>query len=159
MSEDRNASCAERIAEHSNGRVGDFRALTDAADAASWTDVNVPALEGLDIITSANVPGHYCQEDREAELTIDDLNERAREAIYEYPLAVSTSRVWRIDLSTGGPADWLEVIERDGEPEVIRYHFADWFDHAEIRLEGDDFDAADRFARALTADYFVDGAE
>lgn len=73
-----------------------------------------------------------------------------------YPLGVSRKAVFRVELSTGGPADWLEVIcgntvadpygARGGlEVEEIVYHFADWFDHAERELSGEEFDAAERF--------------
>jgi len=63
----------------------------------------------------------------------------------------------KILISTGGPADWLEILlDEENEPRRIEYHFAPWFDHASVTLEGEDFEAADAFARALTADYYTE---
>lgn len=85
----------------------------------------------------------------------DQEQEEREEELYSYPLCVDLIRTVRIDLSTGGPGDWLEVqLDSDSEPRRIEYHFAPWFDHASVTLEGDDYEAADAFARALTADYY-----
>lgn len=84
----------------------------------------------------------------------DEIREEASEEAYEYPLGVSTSGVVRIDLSTGGPGDWIEVMLTGEDVQRIEYHFAPWFDHASITLEGDDFDVVDAFCRHLTADYY-----
>jgi hypothetical protein len=75
----------------------------------------------------------------------EERREQALEELSEYPLAVSMERVVRVDLSTGGPADWLELFYQADEsrPHRIVYHFADWFDHAERTLDGDEFDAVE----------------
>lgn len=79
-----------------------------------------------------------------------DVSEEAYEEHYEYPLAVTVQRVVRVDLSTGGPADWLEAfLGDDGEIVRIVYHFADWFDHASTELDGPDYDAAEEFLRTF----------
>lgn len=91
-----------------------------------------------------------------AKLEAED-SEETMDEVYNYPLAVSTHRVWRIDISTGGPGDWLEIhTDADNEPTRIEYHFSDWFDHASQTLDGDDYEAADWFARFVTADYYVE---
>lgn len=65
---------------------------------------------------------------------------------YEYPLWVDSYRVVRVDLSTGGPADWFEIkIDGDNDVDNITYHFSDWFDHAEYSLHGSEFDRALEF--------------
>lgn len=55
--------------------------------------------------------------------------------LHEFPLWVEVRRVLRIDLSTGGPADYVtvEVDENGRLTSDPVYHFADWFDHAEIK--------------------------
>lgn len=69
------------------------------------------------------------------------LAARAREVIQEARdegnvgdavLAVSTSIRMRVELSTGGPADYLtcELDPEDRTVSDVVYHFADWFDHA-----------------------------
>lgn len=79
----------------------------------------------------------------------NEVTEDAQERITEYPLGVTIKTVVRVDLSTGGPGDWLEAILDDNKrPERITYHFAPWFDHAELTLEGEDFDVAEAFIDA-----------
>lgn len=58
--------------------------------------------------------------------------ENARDALDELPLSIDKYEVVRIDLSTGGPGDWLEVIVHPNDGAILRvdYHFNDWFDHA-----------------------------
>jgi len=85
----------------------------------------------------------------------DDEREQAQDEIYELPLAVSTIKVWRIDLSTGGPGDWLEVhVDSDGDATRVEYHFNDWFDHASMVLDGDDRDTFLNFAAQVTGDFY-----
>ena len=63
----------------------------------------------------------------------DGDSDIAQEELGELPLAVSTYRLVRIDLSTGGPGDWLEVLyDNENDIQRITYHFAPWFDHAEL---------------------------
>lgn len=175
MSDTRQKTCEERILNHMNSRLADFRALStlrdlnnaqDLVDACEnidvrdlldewlpgmmWEDEIRAALDAIDthdddVIAEkwANVPDHAAEEIREAAI------ERAD----EYPLGMSRKTVFRIELSTGGPADWLEVIaeksDRYGyDVERIVYHFADWFDHAERTLSGEEFDTAEAFARS-----------
>jgi hypothetical protein len=67
--------------------------------------------------------------------------EEALDALYELALGISKHTVVRIDLSTGGPADWLEaIVLSDYKSHIIdevRYHISDWFDHASIEVEKD----------------------
>lgn len=75
-----------------------------------------------------------------------DRYETAEQRIMEYPLAVTVSYSVRVELSTGGPADYLVAeVDGDGEVRSISYHFADWFDHAARVLDGDDFRAAEAY--------------
>lgn len=101
-------------------------------------------------------------ETRERRASATDNDDR-RDALYtevsEYPLAVTVHRVWRIDISTGGPGDWIEVhTDDDNDPTRVEYHFQDWFDHASVALDGEERDAALWFARQVTADFYVEEA-
>ena len=65
--------------------------------------------------------------------------EEASEALYEFALGISSYTTVRIDLSTGGPADWLECLVDRSAGDLINviYHFSDWFDHAEESVDVD----------------------
>lgn len=78
-------------------------------------------------------------------------NEDDYTEIQEYPLALSKRVEIRLDLSTGGPADFLtySVDPEDGSVERITYHFQDWFDGASLALTGDDFEAAENYLNQL----------
>lgn len=56
----------------------------------------------------------------------------------------------RVELSTGGPGDWLtaELDLEDGTISDVRYHFAPWFDHADVRVHDDSplYALVERFA-------------
>ena len=65
----------------------------------------------------------------------------AVDALDNLPLSIDQRIVVTILLSWGGPADSIEVeINRlsamPGDYEILRatYHFADWFDHAELPI-------------------------
>ena len=47
-----------------------------------------------------------------------------------YPLAVTTRQETKIELSWGGPSDFLSVIHEGAEIYAVTYHFQDWFDGA-----------------------------
>lgn len=73
--------------------------------------------------------------------TVDDEEldaDTAYDRLAELPLSIEMLRTVKILLSTGGPADWLEVqLYDDTTPRRITYHFADWFDHAQIDVDKD----------------------
>lgn len=67
--------------------------------------------------------------------TEDDRLDQVSESILEAKAVVTVTL--RIDLSTGGPADYL-TADLDKEERTlsnIRYHFADWHDHADRPVE------------------------
>jgi hypothetical protein len=112
-------TCAERLPRHLASRLDDFEKMIARDDPDELTEA-----EEEDI----NAPG----------------------PLSEYPLGASVRFAVRVELSTGGPADYLEaIVDGDGGIERITYHFADWFDHAEQSLSGDDFDTAEAFITAL----------
>lgn len=131
------ATCEERIAEQLAGRVDHLSTLFRAYDGA----------EDLSYGEMANLEG--CMHDGVIE------EELVSERLYELPLSVTKTELYTVLLSTGGPGDWLEA-EYDREADsvnAVRYHFQDWFDHAEVRLEGADREVAERYVRFITGDF------
>jgi hypothetical protein len=85
---------------------------------------------------------------------IDEIRDAAMQRADEYPLGASRMIVHRVELSTGGPGDWLEVFCDADEPHEINrvvYHFNDWFDHAERTLSGEEERVAADFASYVLA--------
>lgn len=143
-------TCAERIDAHRDSRIRHIAELQRLANLSELTLADVDSARDLDLTAE----------------DVESINDQAYEALHELPLGVSAHTVFRVELSTGGPADWLEVtctgheIRRNAytddttawtewEVERISYHFADWFDHAAVELEGADFETAEAFARSV----------
>lgn len=65
----------------------------------------------------------------------------AIDALYDLALGISKYSIVRIELSWGGPADWLEAyVDTSGtHPEMFKleYHISDWFDHAQVVVDED----------------------
>lgn len=80
----------------------------------------------------------------------EEISDQAHDEIANLPLSIEKMEVIKILLSTGGPADWFEFhVDREAsygrQITRIEYHFQDWFDHASIVLDGEDFYAAEQF--------------
>jgi len=128
---DRQKTCEERIAAQLAGRLEDFAAYV----AVGQDGGTKKQRDAIDIEGKGEV-----------------ARESALEGWSEYPLGVQVKKLLRVDLSTGGPADWFEVtLDDGGQPEHITYVFQDWFDGARHSLSGDEFDAAWAFLS-----YFAD---
>lgn len=70
----------------------------------------------------------------------DFSNYDGPEHIDEFLLDKTEMRVIKLLLSTGGPADWIEVkLSSSNEVEEMKYVFQDWFDHAEITFGKDNY--------------------
>ena len=63
-------------------------------------------------------------------------NDNGWEELNELPLGFDEYKIIKCTLSTGGPADWIEIKTRTDGDEIISvtYHFSDWFDHAETKV-------------------------
>ncbi len=60
-------------------------------------------------------------------------------SIDEFHLGFSKSTIIKIELSTGGPADFIEAyLDENGFVEKAIYHYQDWFDGAEMEVKDDD---------------------
>ena len=68
-------------------------------------------------------------------INTEDINDTD---IYEYALGVDVRKHYRIHLSTGGPASFIEVITDDQDEIIdVYYHFQDWFDGAKRKVDED----------------------
>ena len=57
------------------------------------------------------------------------------DTIYEYALGISIQKVMRIELSTGGPASFIEAyLDDENNVDEVFYHFQDWFDGAKRKV-------------------------
>lgn len=65
--------------------------------------------------------------------------DKRTDAVSEGPLDVAVKITLRIDLSTGGPADYItaDLDPQSRQVSGVQYHFADWYDHAERSVEDD----------------------
>lgn len=74
----------------------------------------------------------------------EDVDE---DSLSSFGLEVTRKVTLKFLMSTGGPADWLEILCDGGYPtdkdpgertplevERVTYHFSDWFDHAECEV-------------------------
>lgn len=157
---DRNATCADRIADYMAGRAETIAALYAADEDCAFTldgrdtDDNFGADEG-------GTPWYRCStHDKLSMGSTDDGEPRppdfpcegwhsdedgyalgdegAQERLNELPLSVEVIRHIKVLLGTGGPADWLDAqLDSEGDITTLTYHFADWGDHAQTYVEKD----------------------
>jgi hypothetical protein len=133
-------TCKERIREQYDNR--------NESVAKMIKYHNGTAEDELDELTEQFVEEFTKTENREpTEDEVDKFRENASEKEYdedslmEFPLGFSIHKVIKIELSTGGPADYLEVfIDTADNNSIMRvvYHFADWFDHAQMDVSSND---------------------
>lgn len=159
---DRERSCEQRIVQQQQGREAQYSAWFGDLDTMDDFDVIALAVTEVSDFHVTEVEQHVLALGN-VETTVEDdvvvdadgndstfseqwdiMAERARDAITEMRegslsetvLGVSTSVKMRVELSTGGPADYLtcELDTSDRSIGDVTYHFADWFDHAERRV-------------------------
>lgn len=67
----------------------------------------------------------------------EEANEEGMDEYINLPLSIETFKIIKVLFSTGGPADWIEIkVDEDvGEVIDVNYHFSDWFDHAQVKVE------------------------
>ncbi len=138
-------TCQQRIVSHRNGRETDIGLLSEAIDAE--TDLSAPTMDdervsaweslGVDVTPAGTVDE---ESDDVDDIDTSIMSESAREVLDNYALSVEMVRTVKVLISTGGPADYLTAEVERGRYGLERttdvsYHFADWFDHAEMRLE------------------------
>ena len=104
------------------------------AELAARVDTIRAVTEPSDADTDCEYCGYL---DLDAGTHDDEAHQDAEAAL---PLSVEEERWARIDLSTGGPGDWLMVRRApDGynPPERIVYHYVTWGTHDSIEVEPD----------------------
>lgn len=70
---------------------------------------------------------------REELIKNEEYNE---ESLYELPLGMTKHTVFKIELSTGGPADFIKAyVDGEGIIDRVTYHYQDWFDGAEMEVD------------------------
>jgi hypothetical protein len=72
--------------------------------------------------------------------SIFDNTEYNELSLMEFPLGHSIEKVVKIELSTGGPADFIMVWvdEYDNGVNKVVYHYQDWFDGASLDVKETD---------------------
>jgi hypothetical protein len=114
--------------------------------------------EQLDELTEEFVEEFTKNENREpTEDEIAKFRENASSSEYdeyslmEFPLAFKTTKCVKIELSWGGPSDYIEAFVDDGSVTKAIYHFADWFDHAQMVIHQKDpmFEFVELFIEAV----------
>ena len=108
MSTETDKKCKDLIASRLEGRETDLEVIYDALDNGGDVDID---------------------------------GDDPYDALHQLPLDIELVRSIKILLSTGGPSDWLEcLIEGEGFDSYVRgvqYHYADWYDHAEVTVSRD----------------------
>lgn len=131
--------------DHGEPAIGEAHAFARRV----WDELTAPAEPDC----AARLPQHLAGrlDDLRAILDRDDPEEGddERPGLSEYGLGSSFGYSVRVDLSTGGPADYVTATIQDGEARDVRYHFADWYDHAERQLDGDERETVERWLGSL----------
>src|SRR5207302_524040 len=132
---DRQKTCEERIEGEMEKRLKDFRSLVKVIQANNLSEIE---LEDVSTALNARIEnlswveeGNPDEDDGESEwepiirsgvnyadqmYTLEELREEARERIQEYPSGISVQHVVRIELSGGGPSDYIKLeVDSDGE--------------------------------------------
>lgn len=69
-----------------------------------------------------------------------EISSEGYDEIQEFALEISSYKVIKILLSTGGPADWIEVtLDDDNYIRGMKYFYQDWFDCASMTLYKDSY--------------------
>jgi hypothetical protein len=163
-------TCEQVIDGYMGSRLGHIGALNDLADVQDIARLDEITEDKSirEILDEYNIDAKKQQDAREGESSVfDEINDAANDALQAMPLAVTAATVFKIELGTGGPADWLEVVcsqtadstisGSDYRPaggyeiEKIAYHYAEWSDHAERELEdgSHEYEAARQFAERV----------
>ena len=140
MSNDKNPTCAERIDSAYTSRMDAIAPDFDEMELAQL--VKLASDHGVTLDT----PDEDDDEDDITEAARETIRDAWPEVISGMALGVSTMTVYRVDLSCGGPADWLE-LNWDGDGwDGGRYVYQDWYDSAARRF---DSSTAERIADAF----------
>jgi hypothetical protein len=128
-------TCSELIEERFLAReeqIKDMMAMTNGVFQENLDEKVEEFIEKV-TVSSGEEPS-----DSEIERFIEEQYnncEYTETSLEELALGVSSFKIVRIQLSTGGPADYIEVLlDQDGNFIKATYHYEDWFDGAEMNV-------------------------
>jgi hypothetical protein len=146
MTENRNATCAERIQAHADSRAEDVRKMLAASQGQAVCRHCGQVIEKI----TEEYATYWQDEEGDSLSYVPSLHDHepdpdyTEDSLYEFGLGITRKVMLRFDMSTGGPADWLEILcdEEVGAGgwrhlyvDRVTYHFSDWFDHAEMPVD------------------------
>jgi hypothetical protein len=148
-------SCAERILENYESRNETIKEMLVHSNGQFSEYVEEQVERFVEEFTKT-----YNEEPSEEE--VDKFRQQCYESseynelsLGEFPLGITSSKIVRIELSTGGPADFIKVYMDDNNfIESISYHYQDWFDGAEMQVK--ESDPMWEFAESILA-WNIDG--
>ena len=86
------------------------------------------------------IDGHLQALEQDIKAIVDGYEnggDEGMDAWNEYPLAISSRLVTKIELSWGGPSDFLSVEHDENHIYSVVYHFQDWYDGAKREVSQD----------------------
>ena len=168
MNETKEQTCEARIQGQLDRRADDVRRMLAVQATAGEHRICLNC--GQDIyegsVDYSDTPGWVHTLDDEAKCDVDAEdspdaepdNDYTEDSLANFGLSLERRVTFKFLMSTGGPADWLEITCDPGDPnasygqvggagpyiERVTYHFADWFDHAEqVVTDGPLFELAE----------------
>lgn len=129
-------TCQDLIQEMFESRNKTIKDMTAMINGEFEQMVSEAVEEFIEKVTTAS--GEEPSED-EVNRFIEELHkncEYTETSLDELPIGVSVQKVIKVQLSWGGPADYIEIYvsgypEQEGIDKVV-YHYQDWFDGASM---------------------------
>ena len=129
-------TCQDLIQEMFESRNKMIKDMTAMINGEFEQMVSEAVEEFIEKVTTAS--GEEPSED-EVNRFIEELHkncEYTETSLDELPIGVSVQKVIKVQLSWGGPADYIEIYvsgypEQEGIDKVV-YHYQDWFDGASM---------------------------
>lgn len=92
-------SFPERLTSHLRGRIHDLDMLGKLINCSDPADLDADAKDAIEPLLGLplDVDGH-------------NVVNSAADALQDYALGISAQTTFTIDLGTGGPGDWFEVV-------------------------------------------------
>lgn len=144
-------TCQDLIQEMFESRNKMIKDMTAMINGEFEQTVSEAVEEFIEKVTTAS--GEEPSED-EVNRFIEELHkncEYTETSLDELPIGVSVQKVIKVQLSWGGPADYIEIYvsgypEQEGIDKVV-YHYQDWFDGASMIVpeDSDMFEYAEWF--------------
>jgi len=137
-------SCENQIDDYLNRQLADMRKLHNLQDIDEdeWDEDDFDRAQYWNDNWGEQPGG--CLAQYEECLEIAENHE-----FKSFTLSVQKKTVYDIQCSWGGPSDGFLVGVDEGEIDSITYYFKDWFDGAQKRLSGDDFETAKRYIEGV----------